>query len=267
MIKKLHTAATVFIGCYLVFGSQLATAQLDNLSSNVFTFQQKLANNGNVHSQTKLGEMLEAGTGVKQDIAQARQWYQKAADAGYKPAKNRLIHLDIKTNGYDASKHADWVASIKADANNKDRDSMLLLAQMYREGMGVKKDFPAAKNILDTLSISGNMSIDNEITLLDAEIRANKKREQELTKENAEAEKRAEADRKKQSEEAEKQKQAEAQAAAKAAAQAKAKAIEASKTKEEIAEEKRKRYEEVMRKLKEEELILKQQQKWAEDRQ
>ncbi len=267
MTHRTLTTTALFLGCVMVTAMQLANAsELDSLTSNVFTFQQKLANNGNVHSQTKLGEMLEAGNGVEQNIDQARQWYKKAADAGYKPAKNRLIHLDIITNGYDAAKYADWVASIKADVKKRDRDSMFLLAQMYREGLGVKKDYTAAKDILDTLSISGNMSIDNEISLLDAEIRASKKHEQQQARERAEAEKRAEAERQKQLEEAEQQKQEDALAKATAQAQTKAKAAAAAKSKEQIAEEKRRHYEEVMRKLKEEELILKQQQKWAEDR-
>jgi hypothetical protein len=264
MIKRFNITSILCLGCFLVSGTQLASASDlgDNLTSNVFNFQKKLANSGNAQSQNKLGEMFEAGNGVEKDLEQARHWYQEAAKNGYEPAVNRLTYLDIKTKGFNKEKHSAWVTEIKKQADAKNRDSMLLLAQMYREGIVVDKDLAAAKQILDTLSISGNMSIDNEIVLLDAEIRASKKHEQELAAQReAEAKQRAEAERQQKQQDADKAQQNAAKAQLDAA---KAKADAAAK--QETAEEKRKRYEAVMKKLKEEQRVLQEQQKWAEER-
>ena len=40
-----------------------------------------------------LGVIYENGLGMKQDYAQARQWYEKAAAAGNKDASDRLKNL------------------------------------------------------------------------------------------------------------------------------------------------------------------------------
>jgi hypothetical protein len=123
---------------------------------------------------------------------------------------------------------------------------MLLLAQMYRQGIGVNKDFGAAKQLLNVLSISGNMIIDFENTQLNANILADKKHQQALEAQRAaQAQQRIEAEQ-----------QQKIQAAAKAKANA--------ATKQETEAEKRKRYEAAMKKLKEQQQLLEQQQKWAE---
>ena len=245
----------IFCLCLAVTGgiSIAAASQTDQLSSNVFNFQVKLAKNGNEQSQTKVGEMFEAGNGVGKDLKQARHWYELAAKSGYKPAKDRLKFLDIKARGFDQGKDGDWLKSIKTQAAGQDRDAMLLLAQMYRQGIGVSKDFGAAKQLLNVLSISGNMIIDFESTQLNADIVAGKKHQQTLEAQRAaQARERAEAERQKKIQAAEQAKQAAAKAKADAA------------TKQETEEEKRKRYEAAMKKLKEQQRLIEQQQKWAE---
>lgn len=242
------------MGCFIASGAYPANAsQTDQLSSNLFNFQLKLAKNGNAQSQTKVGEMLEAGNGIDKDLKQARHWYELAAKSGYQPARDRLTYLDISTRGYNKSKNGAWVDSIKSQAAGQDRDSMLLLAQMYRQGIGVKKDYGAAKQLLNVLSVSGNMVIDFENVQLNADIAADKKHQQELEAQSAAQDKqRAEAERQKKIQEA---------AQAKQAAE-KAKADEAAQ--QETKEQKRARYEAVMKKLKEQQQRLEQQQKWAE---
>jgi TPR repeat protein len=42
---------------------------------------------------TNLGWLYEKGKGVTQDYSKAREWYQKAADAGNADAKEALAHL------------------------------------------------------------------------------------------------------------------------------------------------------------------------------
>ncbi len=249
-MEVLNRGITMLIFCLglaLTGGISIANAsQTDQLSSNLFNFQLKLAKNGNTQSQTKVGEMLEAGNGIGKDLKQARHWYQLAAKSGYKPARDRLKFLDIKARGYNQAKDGDWLKSIKTQAAGQDRDSMLLLAQMYRQGIGVNKDFGAAKQLLNVLSISGNMIIDFENTQLNANILADKKHQQALEAQRAaQAQQRIEAEQ-----------QQKIQAAAKAKANA--------ATKQETEAEKRKRYEAAMKKLKEQQQLLEQQQKWAE---
>jgi uncharacterized protein len=41
----------------------------------------------------ELGELYEEGRGVSTDHQQSRSWYQKAADAGYEKAKEKLKTL------------------------------------------------------------------------------------------------------------------------------------------------------------------------------
>jgi hypothetical protein len=54
---------------------------------------QNSANQGYAPAQYNLGLLYEFGYGVKQDKAEARKWYQKAATQGVKEAKDRLKTL------------------------------------------------------------------------------------------------------------------------------------------------------------------------------
>ena len=49
-----------------------------------------LAESGNAQAQYYLGVMHENGEGVSQDYAKASEWYRRAAEAGYLPAKFKL---------------------------------------------------------------------------------------------------------------------------------------------------------------------------------
>lgn len=298
MVKQLFRTAILSLACFAASGMQYASStDLETISANVFNFQQKLAKDGNLQSQYKLGEMYEAGSGVEQNLDQAKSWYQQAASAGYAPAKNRLTFLEIKANGY-SEKYADWVAGIETEAGQRDQTSMLLLAQMHREGIGVKKDLAAAREILDKLITTGNLSVDREIVLVDAEIQASQKREQMLAKQRA-----AEALRILKQQQVKQAQQTAAVTAATTATIATAPEsgeivispqvekdagetaiasipVEAPESKqlkettqpepamtaEDKAEaEKRKRYETVMRELQQEQKLLAEQQAWAED--
>ena len=55
-----------------------------NYFSNVFKFQQKLAENGNVQAQDKLALMYETGEGVEVSVDKALNWYDCAAKSGLK---------------------------------------------------------------------------------------------------------------------------------------------------------------------------------------
>lgn len=73
---------------------QMATAEeADNSWDQVFSFQKRLAQQGNVKAQFILGEMYEKGRGVKRDPDTAILWYRKAEKNGNKKAAARISAL------------------------------------------------------------------------------------------------------------------------------------------------------------------------------
>ncbi len=149
---------------------------------NVFNFQQKLANKGNARAQYKLATMYESGTGTEQDLEQAKHWYDKASSAGIKAANDRMTYLSVKQQGYDKAKNSAWLDSIKNDAKESKGDAMFLLAQLYREGLGVKKDLNKSLEILDQVSLLGAADVENEMALIQQEIEINNKAKRKARK-------------------------------------------------------------------------------------
>lgn len=236
-----------------VFPCALQAEDLIDQSSNVFNFQQKLAKSGNVHAQYKLATMYEKGDGVEADIEQAKYWYNLASNAGSTSAKQRNTYLIVKEQGYDQAKHADWFNSIEKDAGAHNADAVLLLGQLYHQGLGVKKDLDKSLELLNQVRVLGTANVENEIATIRQEIAANKKAAQ-LKQEKQEKRELEKA----QSQQAKKQLQIEQQ---------NAREIESQANKEKQAEaailskaEKRKKYEEVMRQLKLEQQLIDEQQ-------
>ncbi|MDT8281425.1 MAG: hypothetical protein RQ982_01285, partial [Gammaproteobacteria bacterium] len=128
-------------------------------TSVLFNFQYKLALRDNVPAQYKLAGMYEAGDGIKQDLAQAEHWYGVAAKAGMKAAQDRLVYLTIKKQGYDPAKHSSWLASVKSDANAGKGQSAFLLAQLYHQGLGVKKDLDESLRLFQQVSLLGDANV------------------------------------------------------------------------------------------------------------
>jgi len=235
------------------------TLELTSQSGNVFKFQQKLAAKGNAGAQYKLGCMYEFGTGTKQDIDQAQHWYEQASIAGVKAASDRMTYLLVKQQGYDQVKYSDWLNSVKKDANESKGDAMFLLAQLYREGIGVGKDLNKSLEILDQVSLLGAADIENEVALIQQEIDANNK-----AKTGARQKHKIEVARLAQQK---KEKRLEQLANIE---QQKAQANEAPVSKEQQAEAekaalaaKRQRYEKAMMKMKLEQRKIDEQQAWA----
>jgi len=84
---------TVF--CLLLF-FQLSTSwanSTDDSWNQVFQFQLKLAQQGNVEAQFILGEMYEHGRGVAKDLDSAIVWYRKAEKNGQSKADQRISEV------------------------------------------------------------------------------------------------------------------------------------------------------------------------------
>lgn len=58
-----------------------------------FTWYQKAAVQGHAAAQYCLGRCYEGGIGTEENISQAKEWYRRAAGAGYKEAEERLKDL------------------------------------------------------------------------------------------------------------------------------------------------------------------------------
>ena len=160
-----------------------------NQSSNVFNFQQKLAINGNVNAQYKLGFMYEVGEGVEADIEQAKHWYKLAAEAGSSQAEQRNTYLTIKEHGYDKAKYAEWLNGIKKDAGQRKPDAVLLLGQLHHQGLGVKKDFKQSLELLNLVNVLGAANVEKEIGVIQRQIKAQKKYSQQKQVKRVENEK------------------------------------------------------------------------------
>lgn len=65
----------------------------DDSWSNVFKFQTKMAEMGNVRAQFILGEMYEEGRGVQKNRVKAIEWYRKAKSNGNKDAAGRITKI------------------------------------------------------------------------------------------------------------------------------------------------------------------------------
>ena len=232
------------------------TAQAEPLasqSSNIFRFQQKLAKNGNVLAQYKLASMYERGDGVTASIEQAKHWYGRAAEAGSKPAMHRSTYLEAKEKGYDPAKNADWLNSVKTEADAHKAEAMYLLGQLYGEGIGVKKDLEKSLELLEQVRILGIANVDKQIAFIKNEIDEQNNSEQQnkaaRSKENTRLKQASEAQLAAQ--------QAKLQADKEAQVKQKAEA-------EKLAQaEKVRRYEKAMMKLQLEQQQIDKQQAWA----
>jgi hypothetical protein len=234
--------------------SPLYAVDLGSFGERIFQFQEKLANNGNKLAQYKLGTLYEFGISVAADPQQARLWYEKSASQGYQPAIDRLTYLQVKQDGYDENRHREWFERVLTQAEAYEPDSLILLGQMNRHGIVVEQDLELALNLLQQASSLGHTEVDSQIDELKRQIQSQQR---------VEARKQAEAEKARQG----KARQAKAKAVQQAKVVDKPAKVEPAKAEIDAqaeAEARRLRYEKAMRQLYKEELLLQQQQEWAE---
>ena len=245
VIYARNTLPILFFFSFVLHSQVIKAEDLGAFGARIFMFQEKLAKKGNVRAQYKLGTLYEFGVSVKPNVEQARHWYQLAAKSDYQPAINRYTYLDVRASGFVPQKHNQWLSSLIQQADIAEPNALILLGQMHRHGIGVKKDLEKSLTLLSQASSLGHTEIDAEIDEISREIEKqdavaieNKKRKALINKQKkAVALKKRNEDKRKKSQE---------------------------KKKQEAADEKLRRYEDAMRKIREEELLLEEQQKWAE---
>jgi TPR repeat protein len=226
----------------------LYAADLGSFGERIFQFQEKLANNGNKLAQYKLGTLYEFGVSVEPDQEQARRWYKESASQGYQPAIDRLTYLEVRQNGYDENSHSVWFERVLSQAEAYEPDSLILLGQMNRHGIVVDQDLELALNLLQQASSLGHTEVDSQIDELKRELRARQKRIEASKKQKA----------------AKAKPVPQPKPAKVVNKPAKAEPAEAVIDEQAEMEARRRRYEKAMRELYKEELLLQQQQEWAE---
>lgn len=240
----------------LFFHAGVVNADEKSFEYRVFDIQKRLALKGNTLAQYKLGIFYEFGIATKKNANEAIVWYEKAAKSGNKPAANRLIYQNVKQHGYSKSNHSEWVHKIIKESAVDNVHSLIILGQLHHNGLAVVKDLRKAAKILHKASSLGRTEVDFEVEEIKRKIRR-------LEEENKEEEIIAPIKKKAKI----KQKTVIKQKPPIVDKPKKVLIIkEVVKDKASIAKEnKRLKYEEVMRKLRQEELILQQQQDWSED--
>lgn len=170
-----NIAKLVLIGL-LGFGFAAPTTLLaSDYDTGIFEFQQKLAKGGNPQAQYQLATMYESGRGVAKDTNKAHEWYKKSAANNYKPAKHRLIYLEVKTSGFKDS-HKAWINQLVADAKKGDGEAMFILGNLYEKGTGVKTSLKRAQGYYKSSATIGNVDAENR--LYDVEQKINQQRQQ-----------------------------------------------------------------------------------------
>ena len=60
------------------------------------------------------------------DLEEASKWYAMAADNGNIEARDHLMLIDIRQNGYEEARHAEWLTQLREKASDSmDAKSML----------------------------------------------------------------------------------------------------------------------------------------------
>jgi TPR repeat protein len=104
---------------------------------------QKAANKGYALAQGNLGFMYHNAQGVTQDLKQAVEWYQKAANQGYANAQSSLGFMYGNGQGVtqDLKQAVEWYQKAANQGYAYAQDK---LGDMYYSGQGVTKDLKQA---------------------------------------------------------------------------------------------------------------------------
>lgn len=137
--------------------------------SNIFKYQLGVAEKGNASAQFKVAAMYETGVGTTKDTKQAEHWYTQAVKGGSTTAKDRLLYLDVKRRGFKKASDSDWLNRVKAGSDKGEAEAMYLMAQLYRQGIGVKKDLNKSFTLLDQISVFDIPYVDRELELVQSE--------------------------------------------------------------------------------------------------
>lgn len=144
-------------------------------ANDIFDFQMKLAKQGNAEAQFKVGEMYEAGFGVKQDIREAKYWITRSANQNHETARFKLLYWDMKVKGLNTENRIK-VKELNAKAKQGNPQAQYYLGKMYAYGVGIKKNPDVAIDWLNKAALKGVLEAELELVSLkeDTQREANK---------------------------------------------------------------------------------------------
>ena len=131
--------ATPLVSCLAAF----VVCSISSLGVETFEYREKLAEQGDAHSQWYLGMLYYNGIEVPQDREQAVKWYTAAAEQGNYSAQFNLGKMYYKGEvvPQDYKQAAKWYR--KAAEQGKAADQQYL-GEMYEYGKGVPQDIAQA---------------------------------------------------------------------------------------------------------------------------
>jgi len=155
---------------------------VSDVSSGVFRFQLKLAEQGNAEAQYIVGDMLETGSGVTKDGARAQSWFKKAAAQGHKKSVYKLLYLDIQNSGLNSANKTQ-LGVLRKEAATGSASAQYFLGKMYARGVGVPKSLTNALTWLNKATFNGLAEAEHEAIAVEEELA--RKREKQAKKRSA----------------------------------------------------------------------------------
>jgi hypothetical protein len=124
------------------------------------------AQNGDAESQYRLGLNYIYGTDVPKDPAKAAEWFSKAADQGYLPARRELGILLASGEGVDVDMER-AIQYLSEAADQLDPSALYHLGLMYEIGIGVPKDLQKCVRMLAYAAEMGYPGADTDAERVD----------------------------------------------------------------------------------------------------
>lgn len=120
----------------------------------------ELAEGGSLGAQLRVGWMYHKGKGVKQDLEQARWWYNKAAESGDPAGQFYLGTLHKTKKEYEQA--VEWFEKAASQAY---MPALYALGKMFEYGTGVPKDRMKATNYFTKAAQYGHLPSQGRIAI------------------------------------------------------------------------------------------------------
>lgn len=159
----------IIIKCLSILLTSISTGFAANYDSEVFEFQQKLANGGNAHAQYRLATMYESGRGIKKDNSLAMTWYKKSSLNNHPAATRYLTYIDIKKSGFKPQ-HKSWLKTVYSDAKKGDESALIILGKIHENGTGVKKSLKKSQRYFKLAFNRGNTEAEANLNRVEQKI-------------------------------------------------------------------------------------------------
>ncbi|WP_029032576.1 SEL1-like repeat protein [Salinarimonas rosea] len=105
---------------------------------------ERLAEQGVVPAQYRIGQIYDKGVGVARDPAAAEMWYRRAAESGNVTAMHNLAVLLAEGAVAGAPDYTGAIGWFRRAAEHGVRDSQYNLAVLLARGLGAPQDLPAS---------------------------------------------------------------------------------------------------------------------------